>query len=279
MAFDLSISTLNYSSMQNTTSVHLRHETITTMVELSERFQAALKHAGSTVSAVAAATGLSYQALKKVYDGKTKSQAAPNNRKIAEFLGVSSDWLSEGIGEMTPPAAGLAAAPQPAPADSPPPSMQPVLAWEHEDDLPAGEFVLIPRLNIKLSAGPGHEQVEIEFVDKQPQAFRADWIRKKQLKPKKLASMVADGDSMEDRIHRGDALVVDTSQTTVIDGKVYAIWYDGGERVKRLYRLPGGGLKIKSDNDTYPAIELSADTVELVRIIGRVVHVAGEGGL
>lgn len=73
--------------------------------------------------------------------------------------------------------------------------------------------------------------------------------------------------------------MVDTSQTTVIDGKVYALWYDGGERVKRLYRLPGGGLKIKSDNDTYPAIELSADTVELVRIIGRVVHVAGEGGL
>ena len=100
MAFDLSISGLNYGSIQNATPVHPRNATITTMVELSDRFQAALKHANSTVSAVAAATGLSYQALKKVLDGKTKSQAAPNNRKIAEFLGVSSDWLSEGIGEM-----------------------------------------------------------------------------------------------------------------------------------------------------------------------------------
>lgn len=157
--------------------------------------------------------------------------------------------------------------------------MQPILAWEHEDDLPAGEFVMIPRLDVHLSAGGGKEQVEIEFSDVQPQAFRADWIRKKRLKPKKLASMIADGDSMEERIHDGDALVVDTSQTNVVDGKVYALWYEGGERVKRLYRLPGGGLRIVSDNQKYQPIELTAGTVAHVRIIGRIVHISGEGGL
>lgn len=158
-------------------------------------------------------------------------------------------------------------------------TMQPILSWEHPDDLPAGEFVLIPRLNVVLSAGGGRDQVEIQFIEKQPQAFRADWIRKKHLKPAKLASMVADGDSMEERIQHGDALVVDTSQRDVVDGKVYALWYDGGERVKRLFRLPGGGLRIKSDNDGHPTIELQGDSIEHVRIIGRVVHVAGEGGL
>lgn len=158
-------------------------------------------------------------------------------------------------------------------------TLQPILSWEHPDDLPDGEFVLIPRLNVQLSAGDGKEQVEIEFVEQQPQAFRADWIRKKRLKPKKLASMVADGDSMEERIQSGDALVVDTSQVDVVDGKVYALWYDGGERVKRLYRLPGGGLRIKSDNEKHPTIEVAPRDIENVRIIGRVVHIAGEGGL
>jgi phage repressor protein C with HTH and peptisase S24 domain len=159
-------------------------------------------------------------------------------------------------------------------------TMQPILAWEHQDDLPAGEFVMIPRLNVHLSAGGGREQVEIEFVEKQPQAFRADWVRKKRLRPSKLASMVAVGDSMEDRIHDGDAVVVDTSQTEVLDGKVYALWYEGGERIKRLYRLPGGGLRIHSDNVArHPEIVLASADVEHVRIIGRVVHVAGEGGL
>lgn len=158
-------------------------------------------------------------------------------------------------------------------------TLRPILAWEHPDDLPEGEFVLIPRLDVHLSAGGGREQMEIVFVEQQPQAFRADWIRKKRLKPKKLASMTADGDSMEDRIQHGDALVVDTSQTEIVDGKVYAIWYDGGERVKRLYRLPGGGLRIKSDNDRHPTIEVLPTDANHVRIIGRVVHVAGEGGL
>lgn len=163
--------------------------------------------------------------------------------------------------------------------DSPAPSMQPILAWNHEDDLPPGEFVMIPRLAVHLSAGNGHEQTEIEFVKKQPQAFRADWIRQKRLKPAKLAAMSASGNSMEPRIWDGDSVVVDTSQTNVVDGKVYALWYDGGERVKRLFRLPGGGLRIRSDNPAFETIELAASEVDHVRILGRVVQISGDGGL
>lgn len=161
------------------------------------------------------------------------------------------------------------------------PSMRPILAWEHETDLPEGEFVMVPRLDVRLSAGhgTGGSQVEIEFNEKQPQAFRADWIRSEHLKPKKLAAMKADGDSMEQRIQHGDALVIDTSQTEVRDDRVYAIWYDGGERVKRLYRLPGGGLRIHSDNPKYPDLVLKPDELDQVRIIGRVVHTGGTGGL
>ncbi len=163
--------------------------------------------------------------------------------------------------------------------DSPAPSMQPILAWNHEDDLPPGEFVMIPRMAVNLSCGNGHEQTEIEFVKKQPQAFRADWIRQKHLKPAKLAAMSASGNSMEPRIWDGDSLVVDTSQTRVVDGKVYALWYDGGERVKRLFGMPGGGLRISSDNPAFETIEVGAAELEHVRILGRVVHIAGDGGL
>lgn len=159
------------------------------------------------------------------------------------------------------------------------PTLQPILAWEHPDDLPEGEFVMVPRLAVKLSAGNGHEQVEIEFTKGMPQAFRAQWIREQRLKPNKLAAMTADGDSMETTIYDGDSLLVDTSQTDVVDGKVFALWYDGGERVKRLFRLPGGGLRIKSDNSEHPTIEVPAATMEHVRILGRVVHRSGRGGL
>lgn len=159
------------------------------------------------------------------------------------------------------------------------PTMQPIMSWEHEDDLPPGEFLMVPRLDVHLSAGPGREQVEIEFTRAVPQAFRAEWIREMRLKPNKLAAMTADGESMEPAIFNGDSLLVDTSQNNVQDGKVYALWYDGGERVKRLFRLPGGGLRIQSDNPRHHTIELQPDQVEHVRILGRVVHRSGRGGL
>jgi phage repressor protein C with HTH and peptisase S24 domain len=138
---------------------------------------------------------------------------------------------------------------------------------------------MVPRLDVHLSAGGGREQVEIDLVKDNPQAFRAEWIRLMRLKPAKLAAMRAAGDSMEPTIHDGDSLLVDTSQVSVVDGKVSALWYDGGERVKRLFRLPGGGLRIKSDNARFDTIEVHPEEIENVRIIGRVVHRSGVGGL
>jgi phage repressor protein C with HTH and peptisase S24 domain/DNA-binding XRE family transcriptional regulator len=232
---------------------------------------------------------------------------------IARALNVNPQWLESGegewdtardpydapmfargplrVGEPTPPSSqGLAArvatmfGRHPT-AEEPPAiysTMQPIKAWEHEDELPEGEFIMVPRLEIHLSAGPGSNgsQVEIEFNEKQPQAFRAEWIRQQHLKPKKLAAMTARGNSMEPTIHDGDSLLIDTSQVDVVDGRVYGLWYEGGERVKRLYRMPGGGLRIRSDNMAeHPEIVLGADYAGHVRIIGRVIHRSGTGGL
>lgn len=157
----------------------------------------------------------------------------------------------------------------------------PVAVWEHIGELPEDGFIMVPRLNVKLSAGNGRgEQLDIELEREHPQVFRAEWARKERLKAAALASMYASGSSMEPRICDGDSLLVDTSQTTVIDGKVYAIWYAGEMRVKRLYKRVDGGLLVHSDNDRdYPRLEVPAEQMEHVRIVGRIVHVQGTGGL
>lgn len=202
--------------------------------------------------------------------------------QLANACGVRPEWLSDGSGSMLP-------LPPPPPQDDTvmfsrgparAPSLAPILAWEHEDELPPGEYVMVPRLEVKLSAGDGREQVQLEFNEAQPQAFRADWLRGRKLKPKKLAAMTAQGNSMEPAIYDSDSLLVDTGQVDVQDGKVYALWYEGGERVKRLYRLPGGGLRIRSDNAAeHPEIVLGPEYHGHVRIIGRVVLRTGAGGL
>ena len=159
--------------------------------------------------------------------------------------------------------------------------LSPIAVWEYPEELPDGEFIKVPRLNVRLSAGHGNgEHPEIDLQRENPQVFRAEWTRKERLKPGALASMYAQGMSMEPRICDGDSLLVDTSQTLVIDARVYAIWYAGELRVKRLFKRVDGGITIHSDNATdYPRIEVTPDQLEHVRILGRVVHVQGTGGL
>jgi phage repressor protein C with HTH and peptisase S24 domain len=212
----------------------------------------------NTQSALASASGVGQTTIGRIMRSEV-NPTADILRKLAKSLGVDTAVFFSGTEAEV--------------------NMRPILTWEHEDDLPEGEFALIRRFGVELSAGNGHESIEIVMDEKQPQAFRADWIRKKGLKPVHLACMTADGSSMESRIQDGDALVIDTSQKDVVDGTVFGLWYDGGARVKRLYRLPGGGLRIKSDNPEFMPIDLQPGQLEHVHIIGRVVHVAGEGGL
>lgn len=247
-------------------------------ITLKERLRTALDAAIKAgrlrnQSELADRVGIKRASVSAWFTGETKTIEGANLQKAAEALGVDARWLATGEGlQLEQQRAGY--------------GMAPILAWEHDGDLPPGDYIQIPLLEAQVSAGEGDEQrnmgfqFHIEFLRAEPIAFRADWIRRMKLNPAKLAAMRVVGDSMEDRLNDGDAVVVDTSQVEVIDGRVYALWYDGGERVKRLYRLPGGGLLIRSDNEArYPPIEIKPDSASTVRIIGRVVHVSGEGGL
>jgi phage repressor protein C with HTH and peptisase S24 domain len=250
------------------------------------RIKAAREHLEWTAVELASRSGVANTTIGAL-ENRDSKRSEYAEALIAAFpqAEISHSWLRTGAGTMSARPEGWGAWGGPDEikfseqdsADYTPGGA--ILAWEHPDDLPEGEFVMIPRLDVHLSTGAGSEQVEIEFTKAMPQAFRADWIRRKRLKPGRLASMYAKGDSMEPRIFDKDSLVVDTSQVDVVDDGVYALWYDGGERVKRLYRRPGGGLRIKSDNPRYDTIELSASELEHVRIIGRVVQISSEGGL
>lgn len=70
--------------------------TIPTMVDYWERLQEAMTHAKVTLKDLQAHLGVSYQAMKKVADGKTKSLSAGHNSHAARFLGVNAHWLATG---------------------------------------------------------------------------------------------------------------------------------------------------------------------------------------
>ena len=71
------------------------------MTTYSQRLRTALG-ATTSITQLAKAIGVSYQAVKKILDGGSSSFSAANNAKAAAFLSVSPDWLATGEGEMRP---------------------------------------------------------------------------------------------------------------------------------------------------------------------------------
>ena len=69
----------------------------------------------------------------------------------------------------------------------------------------------------------------------------------------------------------GATIGVDKSATRILDGEIYALEHDGMLRVKYLYRLPAGGMRLRSFNTTeHPDEEYSAEQIETqqIRILG-----------
>lgn len=76
--------------------VSTKTDTLSTMVDYWTRLKEAMTHAGVVKAQLQTHLGVSYQAMKKLEDGKTKSLTAENNAKAAKFLGVNAYWLATG---------------------------------------------------------------------------------------------------------------------------------------------------------------------------------------
>ena len=77
------------------------------------------------------------------------------------------------------------------------------------------------------------------------------------------------GNSMEPVLPDGSTVGVNTADTNILDGKMYALDHDGMLRIKMVYRLPGGRIRLRSFNiDEHPDESYEKD--EPIKIIGRV---------
>lgn len=232
------------------------------MRTFADRFEEALKRRSLTKAELARRIGVSKQAVGEWASGKTKNVRPDNLVEAAKLLGVRVEWLA--VGDL--------------PMERHPLWVDPPPSSSNDYRLASTDFSMVPRYDVRASAGPGAE-AGIELVEDHL-AFRGSWLRSKGLSPKNLTAIHASGDSMEPRIRNGDVLLIDTSAREITDGMVYALNYDGGIRVKRLYRRIDGTLVIHSDNPTYtPREELvTPDMMEAIepRIIGRVVWSGGD---
>ncbi|MCL8342929.1 XRE family transcriptional regulator [Pseudomonas mosselii] len=251
-------------------------------MNLSLRIKAARSHANLTQSQLAEKVGIAQTAISQLESGKT--QRSTYLFQIAEACGVSATWLVTGIGGMLisdaqphdaemerqfkegyeeglneGSSAGVAA------------GLDPISLWDDDTPLDDDE-VEIPFLReVELSAGSGRTVIERSSTAKLRFGKRS--LRAHNVQFDQAVCVVVSGNSMEPVLPDGSTVGVNIGQTQIVDGKMYAIKHDGQLRVKVLYRVPGGGVRFRSFNqsehpdETYTAEEMAEKSIE---IIGRV---------
>lgn len=122
---------------------------------------------------------------------------------------------------------------------------------------------------VEFAAGDGSTQV-IENHG-HTMRFPLSKLAKRGVSPENAACATATGTSMEPTIADGSPIAIDKGTRYIIDGKIYALDHGGMLRIKRLYKMPLGRVRLVSDNsDEYPEEMHSLMGPDAPKIIGRV---------
>lgn len=141
--------------------------------------------------------------------------------------------------------------------------------WDDADEPTPAALVEIPIYSARVSAGPGADNRDAAKIG--TLFFRPSSLAKKGIAQEHAHVFPVDGDSMIPRLYKGDVVMIDTTQTTIRNGKIYVLRIgDDDSLVKRLFQLPDGKIRVCSDNKSDPQYaDFEVDQHD-VTIIGRV---------
>ncbi|PLV12855.1 XRE family transcriptional regulator [Pseudomonas guariconensis] len=229
------------------------------MSTLGQRIARKREQAGLNQSELARRLSVTPQAVQK-WESEVSVPRGKRLDDIAAALGTSVAYLV--TGEF------LARSD---PAESNATVLGPIDVWDDDTPLDDDE-VYVPFLKeVELSAGSGRTVVEQSH--KQKLRFGKLTLRKQGVQPDNAVCVTVSGNSMEPVLPDKSTVGVDQGCTGVTDGKMYAIDHDGQLRVKILYRMPGGGIRMRSFNrDEHPDEEYSAQEMidQNIQIKGKV---------
>ena len=183
-----------------------------------------------------------------------------------QMLGVRAAWILRGED------------PKYAPRQKGRPPLRVIRTWSDPAELPAGEYIVLRRIETALSAGPFGPSVDDIEDHELGASFRADYAARNGWTRETHYTMRTDGRSMEPTIQDRAPVVIATNDVLPIrSGSIYAIRLEPNAQplLKRLDRLPGGRLRVRSDNPApeYAPFEvLEAD----IEVLGRAVWTSNE---
>lgn len=228
------------------------------------------------------ATGVPQSTISRILKGTIADPADKHIAAIANFFGVSTDEmrgramlkavpLRPGDGGSNV-SYGMPAGPQIVGLREAEAELDgPIEEWSDDTPIP-DDVVALPFLKeIELSAGSGRTAVEV--ASNRRLRFGKYSLRNQNVQAEHAVAVTVCGNSMEPVMPDGTTVAVNRADTRIVDGKTYALDHGGQLRVKLLYRLPGGGIRVRSHNrDEHPDEDYTEDQVhgQALTVIGRV---------
>jgi phage repressor protein C with HTH and peptisase S24 domain len=223
------------------------------------------------------ATGVPQSTISRILKGAILDPADKHVAAIAEYFGVTTDEMRgrlpfrSKVVEVDSVTDYLAGRNRPREEIEQHQGLGDVVVWDDGTPLPDDEVALPLLKEVELSAGSG--RTVIQESSRLKLRFGKYTLRNQGVDPANAKCVLVSGNSMEPVLRGGSTVGVDQSRTTISDGDMYAINHDGQLRVKQVYRLPGGGIRLRSFNrDEHPDEEYSIDQMhdQSISIIGRV---------
>lgn len=158
----------------------------------------------------------------------------------------------------------------------------PALAHAQEDAAPAYDYGAGPEVyqlypvQLRVRTGiAGYTAVPDESDEDAPLSLHRHWLARRGYRPTRLLALRMAAAGMEPALHVGDVFVLDTAETTLRDGQVFAINFYGEVLVRRVQR-DGDGWWLVADNLDQARYPRKACAGPDCVPIGRVVFKQGE---
>lgn len=250
------------------------------MDTIGDRIKKQRKSLDLTQEELGTKIGVTKSSVSQWESGMTKSLTGKNLTGLAEALGVTEKWLVTGKGEklaftreeidkLRGGLDSVDALGNKKKIESNATWIGGFDLWDENTLLNDDEVALPFFREVELAAGSGRYEVVENHGPKL--RFAKSTLKKQGVSPANAACVIVSGNSMEPAIPDGATIGIDTSNTTIKNGDIYAIDHDGHLRVKLVYRMPGDVVRLRSFNsDEWPDEHYTGEDAAKIKVIGRV---------